>query len=294
MSHTLLLADDSVTIQRFIELTFADEDISVIAVGNGDHAIASIRHTPPDIVLADVSMPGQSGYEVARQIKQTPALAHIPVLLLTGAFEPIDQARAAEVGCDGVLTKPFEPHAVIQRVRDLLGLDHSVPAGPRAPEAQEFESPPVNTASIARLDDYFERLDQAFAARAFDTPAVAPEEQSAPAVEPSDQLASEEPSMSTGGTFDPALAGAFSALLAAEQSGSAMDAFVDWIPDDPEPQPATGGAPEVTDALLDTIVRRVLERLSDTVVRETVAAIASETTERLVREEIERIKSNIK
>ena len=85
MSHTLLLADDSVTIQRFIELTFADEDISVIAVGNGDHAIATIRHTPPDIVLADVSMPGLSGYEVARHIKHTPALAHIPVLLLTGA-----------------------------------------------------------------------------------------------------------------------------------------------------------------------------------------------------------------
>ena len=58
MSHTLLLADDSVTIQRVIELTFADEDIRVIAVGDGQQAIDRITADPPDIVLVDTSMPG--------------------------------------------------------------------------------------------------------------------------------------------------------------------------------------------------------------------------------------------
>ena len=103
MPHKLLLADDSVTIQRVIELTFADEDVQVVAVGNGQAAIESVQRDRPDIVLADVGMPERNGYEVAAFIKGNPALAHIPVVLLTGAFEPVDEARARSVGCDGVL-----------------------------------------------------------------------------------------------------------------------------------------------------------------------------------------------
>ena len=120
MPHQLLLADDSVTIQRVIKLTFADEDVDVLAVGDGDQAVAAIDKAPPDIVLADVAMPGRTGYDVARHIRSTPRLAHIPVVLLTGAFEPVDEARASEVGCDGVLAKPFEPEAVVTRVKELL------------------------------------------------------------------------------------------------------------------------------------------------------------------------------
>src|SRR3954468_1656000 len=105
--YSLLLADDSVTIQRVIELTFADEDIQVVAVSDGDQAIARLDAAPPDIVLADVGMPGKNGYEVAQYIRRTPKLSHIPVVLLTGAFEPVDQERANAAGCDGVLAKPF-------------------------------------------------------------------------------------------------------------------------------------------------------------------------------------------
>ena len=121
MPQTLLLADDSVTIQRVIELTFADEDIKVVAVSDGDQAIERIEADPPDIVLVDIGMPGRTGYEVAQHIKQSPRLQHIPVLLLTGAFEPVDQAKATAAGCDGVLAKPFEPQLVIARVKELLG-----------------------------------------------------------------------------------------------------------------------------------------------------------------------------
>src|SRR3954449_167205 len=120
MPYKLLLADDSVTIQRVIELTFADEDIQVSAVGDGKKAIAAIEADRPDIVLADVGMPERDGYEVAAFIKTNTELSHIPVLLLTGAFEPVDEARARAVGCDGVLVKPFEPQMVINRVKDLL------------------------------------------------------------------------------------------------------------------------------------------------------------------------------
>lgn len=132
MPHKLLLADDSVTIQRVIELTFADEDVSLTAVGDGKAAIERIQSDPPDIVLADVGMPELDGYEVAAFIKNNPALAHIPVLLLTGAFEPVDEERARAVSCDGVLAKPFEPQMVITRVKELLADAARTSAGPRA------------------------------------------------------------------------------------------------------------------------------------------------------------------
>src|SRR5471030_2715193 len=122
---TLLLADDSVTIRRVIELTFADEDIRVVAVPDGQEAIQRLETERPDIVLADIGMPKMDGYAVATFIKQSPAFSHVPVLLLTGAFEPIDERRARATGCDGVLVKPFEPQLLVSRVRELLAGEHS-------------------------------------------------------------------------------------------------------------------------------------------------------------------------
>ena len=172
MPHKLLLADDSVTIQRVIELTFADEDVQVIAVGNGQQAIERAERDRPDIVLADVGMPERDGYEVAAFIKGHPTLSSVPVVLLTGAFEPIDESRAKAVGCDGVLVKPFEPQMVISRVKDLLagrkpaGLWGSGPAaqGPVRPAAADIDVRPTATTSNAvdPLEAYFDRLDAAF------------------------------------------------------------------------------------------------------------------------------------
>ena len=209
MSHKLLLADDSVTIQRVIELTFADEDVQVLTAGDGEQAIASIQSERPDIVLADIGMPKRSGYDVAAFVKGAPEFSHIPVLLLTGAFEPVDEGRAQAAGCDGVLVKPFEPQHVIARVRELL---QGVPSGPgrtaggvtravsdvprpverltshRAapprpaaggngeafgrPLQENAGRPAQEAARGSDLDDYFDRLDAAFANIA--TPADAP------------------------------------------------------------------------------------------------------------------------
>ena len=127
-----------------IELTFADEDIRVIAVGNGQQAIDRIKADPPDIVLADTGMPERDGYDVSTFIKEDPALAHIPVVLLTGAFEPVDGDRARQAGCDAVMVKPFEPQAVIGRVRELLGV--------RPPPAAPAPSGPVDALPHAQTD----------------------------------------------------------------------------------------------------------------------------------------------
>jgi len=177
MPQKLLLADDSVTIQRVIELTFADEDVQVVAVGNGRDAIERVQRDRPDIVLADIGMPERNGYEVAAFVKGNPATAHIPVVLLTGAFEPIDEGRAREVGCDGVLVKPFEPQVVISRVKDLLagkkpsGMWSASPVaqGPSRPASADLEMRSGGgpaTASADPLEAYFDRLDAAFASTA--------------------------------------------------------------------------------------------------------------------------------
>lgn len=436
MPYTLLLADDSVTIQRVIELTFADEDVTVVAVSDGDQAIARLEASPVDIVLADIGMPGKNGYEVAQYIRRSPALSHIPVVLLTGAFEPVDQARANEAGCDGVLAKPFEPQLVISRVKELLarsrvvhdasaphfGVDAptdggDVSAPPLAPPSSDsiwapplaehraagpFGEPPSPEAQtgpvpLAGLNDYFDRLDAAFSKLSSTPPAPAPLASAIPApsahagletdidwfgtkesesgsAEPWDLPAPMADTAPAGlpmsyaspppeAAFDllmppapaepfaqpkavyepepiaapderlapieesapiepeaaptaaratavqdapaatdappaleiplpnppplPALADAFAALLAAEQHEAASPAMGSW--------PAAAPAPAaVSDELVDAVVRRVLDRLSDTVVRDAVAEIASKVAERLVREEIERIKASIK
>ena len=94
MRKKILLADDSITIQKVIELTFSDEDFDVVTVGNGRLAVERIEDIRPDIVLCDIIMPEKDGYEVCEQIKKNPTFSHVPVLLLTGAFEPFDQERA--------------------------------------------------------------------------------------------------------------------------------------------------------------------------------------------------------
>ena len=104
----LLLADDSITIQKVVDLTFADEGVSVVCVDNGREAIEWLQQFTPDIVLADVFMPQVSGYEVCEYIKQSEKLKHIPVMLLVGSFEPFDEEEARRVGANETLTKPFQ------------------------------------------------------------------------------------------------------------------------------------------------------------------------------------------
>jgi CheY-like chemotaxis protein len=349
-----------VTIQRVIELTFADADVQVLAVGDGMKAIASIQADRPDIVLADVGMPERDGYEVAAFIKGNPQLAHIPVLLLTGAFEPVDETRARAVGCDGVLVKPFEPQMVINRVKDLLagrrptglwaaaqgGAPAASPQAPAAPGDLDLRgpSPKDQHAGGGSLEEYFDRLDAAFANLDGGAPAGAPPTSSvhAPprAFSPADDLGGWDPDLTSGpprpAPFQPppaevvpnqavaappaarpvppppvpsiappapppgqaaappyvpvtapspvpaaapappavalapmpSLAEAFAALLSAEQSRPIA--------------PSTIGAPApVGDDVIDDVVRRVIARMGDSVL---------EAAERLVREEIDRIK----
>ncbi len=373
MSHKLLLADDSVTIQRVIELTFSGEDVHVVAVGDGEQAIARIPAERPDIVLADIGMPKRNGYDVAAFVKGHPELKHIPVLLLAGAFEPVDDAKAEQVGCDGVLVKPFDPQHVVARVRELLDGARGSPTqaatatvprpverltSPRTPlpaaVRPEAAAPGPAPAADSSLDDYFDRLDAAFAkmgnAKApvstdaadfeqkvptLDTvlphPAGAPIDLpvanvpvaltplpspiALPPVEPAETPHTMAPGPSQsfpstgrshGGVADqplarlrrsteasaeadsptdhprPLIADAFAALLALEQGEPGAK---------PVRLTTRDNQPVITDALVDEVTRRVLERLASDTARDVVVEVVSEIAERLVREEIARIRS---
>jgi CheY-like chemotaxis protein len=120
MPKKVLLADDSITIQKVIGITFANEDIALTTVDNGADAIATAKRVRPDLILADVVMPGKNGYEVCEYVKHSPDLRGTPVLLLAGTFESFDEAEMARVGADGYITKPFESQTLIDKVHELI------------------------------------------------------------------------------------------------------------------------------------------------------------------------------
>jgi CheY-like chemotaxis protein len=103
----LLLADDSPTTQKVVQLTFADEGIEVVIADDGDSAMELFAHHRPDIVLADINMPGLNGYEVCEAIRKRADYGATPVILLAGSFEPFDVELAHRVGANDYLTKPF-------------------------------------------------------------------------------------------------------------------------------------------------------------------------------------------
>jgi len=117
----ILVADDNSNIQKMVGLALKDQGIDVVAVGNGEAAVRKISDIKPDLVLADVFMPVRNGYEVCQYVKSDSALAHIPVILLVGAFDPLDEQEAQRVGADGVLKKPFvPPDPLISMVKSAL------------------------------------------------------------------------------------------------------------------------------------------------------------------------------
>lgn len=133
MGKKIFLADDSVTIQKVVELTFAETDYQVTALSSGTELLSKLQQELPDLVLCDVVMPDISGYDVCQRIKSDPATLHVPVVLLTGTFEPFDRERALAAGCDAIVTKPFEARALISTVDQLL----SQAAPPVAPPSEE-------------------------------------------------------------------------------------------------------------------------------------------------------------
>lgn len=290
----LLLADDSVTIQKVVRLSFAGEDIEVWTADNGDAAVEALERNRPDIVLTDIYMPGRSGFAVCEYIKSNPQLSHIPVILLVGIFEPFDQEEASRARCDGVLTKPFETQQLIHMVEELLhgGLTQARPAEMQA-AAEEL---PLATLAEPSRDfaepqpDFAMPFETTAAVLTWDRP-VWPEgaieedcildifdHDEAPLALPTMKFEIPEP----GPDQPPA------AETARAEERQRIEVLVPVPPPEREPIPGAGRADAglLNDSQIELIVERVLRKLSDQAVRDVVWQVVPELAERIIRDEL--------
>jgi len=149
----ILVADDNSNIQKMVGIALKDQGIEVIAVGNGEAAVRRIPDVHPDLVLADVFMPVKNGYEVCEFVKKDQRFSHIPVILLVGAFDPLDEHEAQRVGADGVLKKPFvPPEPLISMVKSALSRSGGGSGRPRPIPMPKRPAAPPAGASIPNVE----------------------------------------------------------------------------------------------------------------------------------------------
>ena len=168
MDYKILLADDSVTVQKIITLTFSDEGVDVIAVNNGDEAINRLRRLRPALVMADISIPGKNGYEICEFVKNHPEMQGTPVILLVPAFEPFDEDRARRIGADHHLTKPFQSIrtliSVVKNLMDRKAAAETSVAADRPVEPRKTSHNIYNTAELnskrAKIDELIKQSTQ--------------------------------------------------------------------------------------------------------------------------------------
>ena len=161
-AYKILLADDSVTVRKVIELTFADEGFDVASVADGDAAMKKFVEFEPDMVIADVNMPGMSGYQICEMIKQDETTRHIPVILLVGSFEPFDPGEASRVGSNYYFTKPFQSiRELVEKVTEYLELGAAPDNGePETADIDHLYSESFqNTLEMPTVDDLNSELD---------------------------------------------------------------------------------------------------------------------------------------
>ncbi|HSY51884.1 MAG TPA: response regulator [Thermoanaerobaculia bacterium] len=301
MPKKILLADDSITIQKVVELTFSDGDYEVTAVNNGAKAIARLAEMRPDIILSDIIMPEKNGYEVCEYVKSHPEYRNIPVILLTGTFEPFDPDRADKAGCDAVVTKPFESQSLIHKVEELIQQSQSVPVAveppPAAPSADPFghdndifaaaPAPPPSSAADMPFDSPSEEFGgetRAFSRMTFEemqrmesepsTPTTAPQ----PAMPEPEASPWDEPPAAFGGETRAFPRMSFEEMQQmATESRPAPETMTPFEAQPPAP-PAPEPSPWDTPAPQDDASTRAIPKISFEEMRQMAAASQPEPT----------------
>lgn len=140
MAKKLLLAEDSLTIQKVFALTFQQSDISLTTVDNGEDAVRLAGEISPDLVVADVTLSDRDGFEVASHLRGAEATRSCPILILAGSLPPFDEEKFRQCGANAVLFKPFESQELIDKVDMLLrGSDVPVDSVKEESEARTGE-----------------------------------------------------------------------------------------------------------------------------------------------------------
>jgi len=116
----ILLADDSPHAQRMGERILREEGFEVVSLTDGETSLLRLADVDPDLILADVFLPGKSGIEICRHVKSDARLRHVRVVLTAGLLEPFDEEEAKLAGCDAILKKPFEASKVMETINPLV------------------------------------------------------------------------------------------------------------------------------------------------------------------------------
>lgn len=122
MTARVLVVDDVLHNVKLLEAKLRSEYFDVLTAMNGLDALEIVEKEKPDIILLDVMMPGMDGFEVCRRVKANPAVAHIPIIMVTALDQPKDRVMGLEAGADDFLTKPIQDLPLFARVRSLVRL----------------------------------------------------------------------------------------------------------------------------------------------------------------------------
>jgi CheY-like chemotaxis protein len=154
MTIRILVADDSITIQKIVAMAFENEDAEVEGIGDGQEAFDKVPDFKPDIVLADVDMPGLDGFELCQKIKGNPELTSIKVLLLASDFEDFDEGRFKECQAENHISKPFKSDDIVQMVAQVMAGESAVETAVLPDRVEEKDDEP----SLEELLESVERL----------------------------------------------------------------------------------------------------------------------------------------
>lgn len=144
-NKTILFADDSATMRAIMEKTFAAEPFDVVAVPSGEAAVATARDIGPAVVIADAGMPGMSGYDVCKALRDEASLKSTPVIIMSGVSSPYDETMGREVGATEHVKKPFDTTKLIERISELTAAASAPTKVAAAPAAPPPKPPTVAT-----------------------------------------------------------------------------------------------------------------------------------------------------
>jgi DNA-binding response OmpR family regulator len=125
VNRTILIVDDEPHLRTLIHQTLEeleDEGVELLTASNGEEALALIESARPALVFLDVMMPKLSGFDVCSRAKQGLGLTDVYIVLLTAKGQEMDRQKGAEAGADLYMTKPFDPDALLDKARSVLGL----------------------------------------------------------------------------------------------------------------------------------------------------------------------------